>query len=77
MNYREKDEKDICCVLCGETNSSPEYKPEIYRFQNDRWFSLYKTFTLVSGDNVRKSSCILILAGLSKKLLSQNTTRQG
>ena len=36
MNYREKDEKDICCALCGETNSSPEYKPEIYRFQNDR-----------------------------------------
>ena len=36
MDYREKDEKNVCCTLCGESDRSPEYGPEIHRFRNGR-----------------------------------------
>ena len=36
MDYREKDERNICCVLCSESGRLPEYGPEIHRFRNGR-----------------------------------------
>lgn len=36
MDYREKDERNICCALCSESGRSPEYGPEIHRFRNGR-----------------------------------------
>lgn len=35
MNQK-KYEKNICCALCGESEKSPEYEPEVHRFQNGR-----------------------------------------
>ncbi len=36
MEQRKKDEKNICCALCGESKNFPEYEPEIHSFRNDR-----------------------------------------
>lgn len=36
MDYREKDEKNVCSTLCGGTDRSPEYGPKIHRFRNSR-----------------------------------------
>lgn len=36
MDYREKDERNICCALCSESGRLPEYGPEIHRFRNGR-----------------------------------------
>lgn len=36
MDYREKDERNICCALCSESGKSPEYGPKIHRFRNSR-----------------------------------------
>ena len=36
MDYREKDERNICCALRSESGKSPEYGPKIHRFRNGR-----------------------------------------
>lgn len=47
MDYRVKNEKNICCTLCGKTNTLPKYEPKIHRFRNgkgDAEIASYKVF---------------------------------
>ncbi|WP_160560650.1 helix-turn-helix transcriptional regulator [Parablautia muri] len=47
MDERKKDEKNICCTLCGKSDKLPEYEPEIHRFRNDQGdaeITSYKVF---------------------------------
>ena len=47
MDYREKDEKSVCCPLCCETDRTMEYGPKIHRFRNSRGdaeIASYKVF---------------------------------
>ncbi len=47
MDHIEKNEKNICCPLCCETDRSPEYGPKIHRFRNSRGdaeIASYKVF---------------------------------
>ena len=47
MDCGERNEKNVCRALCGETDIRPKYGPEIHRFRNNRGdaeIASYKVF---------------------------------
>lgn len=49
MDYREKDERNICCALCSESGKFPKYGPKIHRFRNGRGDAKVDSYKVFPG----------------------------